>query len=142
MAINTQFTTAVHIVLLLNLEKDKPLSSSYIASSVNTNPVVIRRIEALLKQANILEIDQGGKGAKLIKDIRTLTLLDIYKAINESMDLFTLHKEPNPNCTIGKNVHESLVDTLNNAQNALENELKRVTLDEIYQTIIKKEEDK
>ena len=59
MSINSRFTVTVHILALLALEQ-KPLSSKYIAASVNTNPVVIRRILGLLSRAGLVTTRKEG----------------------------------------------------------------------------------
>ncbi|MBV9496028.1 MAG: Rrf2 family transcriptional regulator, partial [Acidobacteria bacterium] len=45
---SSRFATAVHILTLLAGENEEPLTSDYIAGSVNTNPVVIRRLLGIL----------------------------------------------------------------------------------------------
>ena len=57
--ISSRFTVAVHILALVKVEQSQPLTSSWIASSVNTNAVVIRRLVGKLKQANLIETQQG-----------------------------------------------------------------------------------
>ena len=59
MKISSRFTVAVHILALVKVEQSQPLTSSWIASSVNTNAVVIRRLVGKLKQANLIETQQG-----------------------------------------------------------------------------------
>ena len=51
MAANSQFAVAVHILTLLARKSDEHVKSSCIADSVNTNPVVIRRLMGQLGQA-------------------------------------------------------------------------------------------
>jgi DNA-binding IscR family transcriptional regulator len=44
MAANSQFSIAIHILTMLAKTSDERLKSDYLAKSVNTNPVVIRRL--------------------------------------------------------------------------------------------------
>jgi Iron-dependent Transcriptional regulator len=48
---SSRFSVAVHILTLLAHEQGRALTSEYIAGSVNTNPVVIRRMLGLLSKA-------------------------------------------------------------------------------------------
>ena len=59
MNVITRFTVALHILTLLALSPDQALTSEYIAGSVDTNPVVIRRLPGLLKGAGFVH-PQGG----------------------------------------------------------------------------------
>ena len=58
-----------------------------------------------------------------------ITLYDVYKAV-DSMDgdMFHFHENPNPACPVGRNIHAVLDAHLADAQAAMENELKKVTL--------------
>ncbi len=58
---NSRLSVAVHILALLALNKGQPLTSDYIARSVNTNPVVIRRLLGRLRRIGLVR-SQGGIG--------------------------------------------------------------------------------
>ena len=53
--ISSRFTVAVHILALIKIEKNYALTSNQIAESVNTNPVVIRRLMGKLKKVGFIE---------------------------------------------------------------------------------------
>ena len=72
---------AVHILSLVHIERNQTLTSAYIAGSVNTNSVVIRRLISKLKQAGFLETHQGSGGIQLLKPLTDITLLDVYRAV-------------------------------------------------------------
>ncbi len=136
MKITSRFTIAVHTILVIDiLGKDNKTTSDFIASSVNVNPVVIRRILQDLKKAEIVSVAAGSGGAKIIKDLNTVTLYDVYTAV-ECVDdeLFHFHENPNPDCPVGKNIHNVLDKHLADAQLALENSLKAVTLAELAES--------
>lgn len=138
MQISSRFTAAVHILTLLNTENEPYLTSESIAASVNTNPVVIRRIEGMLKKAGIVTIERGSKGTCLAKKASEITLLDVYRAVSavEQDQLFKLHDAPNPSCDIGANIHEAVLKTLESAQNAMESVLNGVTISQVTDTIL------
>ncbi len=139
MRINTRFPVAVHLLVLVAI-KGEDLTSEVIAKSVNTNPVVIRRINTLLKKANIITVKAGVGGTVLNRAPQEITLLDIYKAVRTSSNelIFDLHNNPNLQCPVGSNIHEALTEPFINAQEALENSLKNYTLADIADGIMAK----
>ncbi|OQC68483.1 MAG: putative HTH-type transcriptional regulator YwnA [Verrucomicrobia bacterium ADurb.Bin006] len=54
--INSRFTVAIHVLCLLAHSQGQALTSEYIAGSVNTNPVVIRRLLAALRRAGLVRL--------------------------------------------------------------------------------------
>ncbi|MFC3748678.1 Rrf2 family transcriptional regulator [Paenibacillus sp. GCM10012306] len=133
MNISTRFAVAIHILTLIDSNKDGKSTSEWIASSVNTNPVVIRRITGMLNKAGLVDVRPGVAGAKLARDPEQITLLEIYKAVNavEEGSLFAVHEHPNPDCPVGKNIAGAIVPVFARAQTAMESVLQGVTLAEI-----------
>jgi DNA-binding IscR family transcriptional regulator len=140
MKISSRFTVAVHILSLIYITKDNSCTSEWIAGSVNTNPVVIRRIIGMLKNAGLLDVHPGVGGAYILKDLAQITLLDIYNAVEvvEEDGLFQLHQEPNPNCPVGANIHSVLELVLSRAQDAMEQILADITIKDIIDSLINK----
>ncbi|MFO1445127.1 Rrf2 family transcriptional regulator [Bacillus sp. Bva_UNVM-123] len=127
---NSRFAVAIHILALASFQPGS--TSDFIAGSVNTNPVVIRRISSLLKKAGLLTSKAGVPGIIVTKDPSTITLLDIYKAVQGNVETtFAMHDNPNPNCAVGKNIQATLEKKFRRAQLAMENELASQTLDDI-----------
>ena len=130
MKITSRFTVAVHTLLVIyNFSQTTKVTSDFIAASVQVNPVVIRRTLLSLKAAGMVDVKAGSGGASIVKDLRDITLYDVYKAV-DSMDgdMFHFHENPNPACPVGRNIHAVLDAHLADAQAAMENELKKVTL--------------
>lgn len=86
MSISSRFAVGIHILVLIEMNKDGVSSSEFLAESVNTNPVVIRKIMGMLKKSGLVEVHPGKAGAKLAKDLSDITLLDVYKAVNVVQD--------------------------------------------------------
>ena len=98
---NSRFAIAVHVLTFLALAGDEPTTSEYIAGSVNTNPVVIRRILSALRQAGLVTAQPGiGGGSSLARPAAEITLADVYRA-TEERDLFALHPRSLP-CDAGR----------------------------------------
>lgn len=137
MKISSRFSVAVHILVLIEYGKDQLLTSEFIASSVNTNPVVIRRIMLNLKNEGLIEVKGGTGGAKLLKSPRNITLFDIYQAgnvVNEG-ELFNIHDNTNLDCPVGAKIQKLLEIFLIRAQKAMEDVLKNVTLQDLLEAI-------
>ncbi|MFJ7972988.1 Rrf2 family transcriptional regulator [Psychrobacillus sp. NPDC096389] len=140
MKISSRFTVAVHILSLVTLDRNVICTSEWIAESVNTNPVVIRRIMGMLKKAEFIDIKRGTGGITLQKPLSDITLLDVYHAVDvvDEGELFQMHENPNPNCPVGANIQGVLELILFRAQDAMEAVLKEVTMDELVQVLSQK----
>jgi len=132
MRINTRFAVAIHILTLIELNnlKDIPNTSENLALSVNTNPVVVRRIIAMLKKAKLVDVRAGVGGASLKRKPIDITWLDIFNAVKDNDDfiLFNKHENPNQGCYVGAYIHDVLDNPLYIAQKAMEDKLATFTL--------------
>ncbi|CEH30153.1 Rrf2 family transcriptional regulator [Aneurinibacillus migulanus] len=140
MKISSRFTIAVHILSLLFIEKNGHCTSEWIAGSVNTNPVVIRRIIGQLKKAGLVHVRPGAGGAYLLKKLEDITLLDVYQAVEvvEEGELFHFHEQPNPDCSVGANIQSVLELILRRAQTAMERVLAEITMRELVADLVKR----
>ena len=134
MQISSRFTIAVHVLICIETFKnDHKGTSDFLASSVNANPVVIRRLLQQLKKAGIVKVVRGSGGTDVEKPLNEITLLDIYNAVEcvEEGKLFHFHENPNPLCPVGKNIHAILDIRLEKIQKAMEKELESVTIQDV-----------
>jgi DNA-binding IscR family transcriptional regulator len=133
MQISSRLTMATHILACIDTFKNEyKLTSDFLAKSVNVNPVIIRKLLQQLKSANIIEVTRGTGGVKIVKPLEEITLYDLYVAVEsvENGELFHFHENPNQECPVGRNIHNVLDKRLNEAQEAMENQLKKETLEE------------
>ncbi|EFU38851.1 transcriptional regulator, BadM/Rrf2 family protein [Paenibacillus vortex V453] len=137
MNISSRFAVAIHILSVLEMNKAGISTSDYIAESVNTNPVVIRRIVGMLSKAGLVEVKPGVAGAKLAKHPAEITLLDIYHAVHvvQEDSLFSIHENSDTKCPVGKHIQTAIVPVFSAAQKAMENTLHEVSLEEIIRNI-------
>lgn len=142
MSISSRFSVGIHILTLLVINKEGINTSEVIASSVNTNPAMIRKITGMLKKAGLVDVQPGIAGAKPAKDISEITLLDVYRAVNAVQEdvLFSVHDKPNPDCPVGRNIQDSVEIMFSAAQRALEKELESRTIKEVVDDILSKEQ--
>ena len=134
MQISSRFTIAVHILICIEtFKEDYKITSDFLASSVNVNPVVIRRLLQQLKKAGIINVKRGSGGAYIEKPLDKITLLDVYNAVEclDNGNLFHFHENPNSRCPVGRNIHSVLDRRLDSIQQAMEREMSSVTLQDI-----------
>lgn len=132
MPASTRFAVAVHILTGLAIHENEPLPSEIIAKSASTNASVIRRILSMLNEVGFTtsQLGQGG-GALLARPADSISLLDIYKAV-ENVPLFTLHRtSPDEGCAVGRYIQPVLQEKIDAAVAALEAELSGVTVADI-----------
>ncbi|HCN48720.1 MAG TPA: Rrf2 family transcriptional regulator [Chryseobacterium sp.] len=105
---NTRFATAVHIMTLLAKSPQEWLTSEWIAGSINVNPVIVRKEISVLREAGLITSRQGKEGgSQLGRNADMITISEIYKAVKNTEVLGKKNQNPNPACSVGKeiNVH-------------------------------------
>lgn len=131
MSIPSRYSIAIHILSLLEREEGTSNSSQVLAESIGTNPVVVRSLMGKLRKAGLLESKQGIAGGKLSRSPEEIRLLEIYKAVETSAPLFSIHERPNPKCPVGKKIQGALNGIFLEAQAALEAKLSEFTLADV-----------
>lgn len=134
MQISSRFTIAIHVFACIDVfQDDYKLTSDFMAASVNVNPVVIRRILQQLKAAGLITVARGTGGASIARPLNEITFLDVYNAVEcvEDGELFHFHENPNPNCPVGRNIHQVLDEKLMRIQKAMETEMQKITIEEV-----------
>ncbi len=134
MQITSRFTVALHIFTCVEVFKDEyKVTSDFLAGSINTNPVIIRKILTQLKNAGLIEVARGTGGITVTKPLSEITFYDVYEAIEpvENGDLFRFHENPNPECPVGRNIHALLDQKLQVKRGAMEDEMKRYTIEDL-----------
>jgi Rrf2 family protein len=136
MATNSQFSIAVHILTMLAKSPDERVKSDYLAKSVNTNPVVIRRLLCGLQNADLVVSHVGASGGTtLTKKPKDIRLCDVYNAVAGG-EVFLLHpKTPNQDCPIGKNIEAVLCRLQKEIDKSIEEKLHQFTLRDVIEGI-------
>lgn len=140
MQISSRFTMAVHMFICIDtFEREHKVTSDFMAGSIGTNPVIIRKLLGQLKAAGLIDVQRGARGVTLLKPFKEISFLDIYKAVEctPGNELFHFHENPNQNCPIGANIHKVLDDKLLQVQKAMEKELASITLEEVKEEVQK-----
>jgi len=136
MSTNSRFAVAVHVLSLMAWSGEEPLKSEQVAESVNTNPVVIRRILKELAEAGLVVSQTGSLGgSRLTHDSAKTTLLDVYKAL-EYGGVFSLHRQPpSRDCPVGVNIETVLGDVLLEVDSAVERVLENITINDVVRRL-------
>lgn len=123
---------AVHVLAVLAYKDGDPVTSALLAGSVNTNPVIIRRLLLSLKQAKLIETRKGvGAGSRLSRSAQRINLAQIYRAVEGSESFTSPSRKPNTGCPVGNCMRETLATVFASAENALERDLERTTLADV-----------
>lgn len=133
MQISSRFTMAIHMFVCIDTFPEQKMTSDFMAASIGTNPVIVRKLLQQLKAAGLVEVSRGTGGVKVTRPFEEITFLDIYKAVECTPDenLFHFHEKPNPKCPVGKNIHNILDNRLVQVQKALEDRLAEMTLADV-----------
>ncbi|MDQ0780299.1 Rrf2 family transcriptional regulator [Chryseobacterium sp. W4I1] len=105
---NTRFATAIHIMTLLAKSPQEWLTSEWMAGSINVNAVIVRKELSVLREAGLIASRQGKEGgSQLAKNADQITISEIYRAVKNTEVLGKKNQNPNPACSVGKeiNVH-------------------------------------
>ncbi len=137
MQISSRFTMAIHMFACIDTFTDQKMTSDFMAASIGTNPVIVRKLLQQLKAAGLIEVSRGTGGVTVTKPLNEITFLDIYKAVECTPDeeLFHFHENPNQACPVGKNIHHVLDDKLAKVQESMERELAAITLADVKRDI-------
>ena len=140
MQISSRFTIAIHIFLCIDtFEKEHKITSDFLAGSVNVNPVIIRKLLLQLKAAGLINVQRGSGGASIARPLDKITFLDVYNAVEciEHGELFHFHENPSEECPVGRNIHHILDDKLRQIQEAMENEMQKITIADVIRDMQK-----
>jgi DNA-binding IscR family transcriptional regulator len=127
---------AVHVLAVLAYKQGDRVSSDFLAASVNTNPVIIRRLLRALQQARLVETRKGpGFGSRLSCSPGRINLADVYRAV-ECDDLFCLpRRKANHACPVGRSIASAMQTVFSSARLALEQELTKTDLMSFLKTV-------
>ena len=130
---SSRFVVAIHVLCILARNAGKgPVCSNTIACSVDTNPVVIRRLMSELEKAKLVLSTAGRAGGfSLSKTACDVSLADIYEAVEDSA-VFKAHKlDPHAECPVAAQMFEVLMPKLRDAERAMTASLRDTKLSQI-----------
>jgi Rrf2 family protein len=134
MSANTHFTIALHILTWMASASQRleVMTSDQIAESVNTNPVFIRRILGRLHKAHLVNVHRGtSAGWTLVRPAESISLLEVYQAVQQR-PLFELHHTlPNQDCPVGRGIQPAMEHFYRDAEAAMKQQLAQVSVAQV-----------
>lgn len=133
MASSCRFAFAVHVLAVLALKRATGgVCSELLAGSVNTNPVIIRRLLTRLRHAGLVTTQKGaGGGATLCRPPEKIVLDTVYRAVDPGSSFAHHPHLPNQRCPVGAGIEKVLDEVFSTAQTALENALAHRSLADV-----------
>jgi DNA-binding IscR family transcriptional regulator len=127
---------AVHVLALLAYAQGGRITSAAFAASVNTNPVIIRRLLLALQLAKLVQTGKGaGAGSRLSRSPRRINLAQVYRAVEGSESFARPSRKPNAACPVGACIRQTLERVFASAQIALERDLEKTTLADVIEAV-------
>jgi len=125
---NSRLSGVLHVLLHM-AERNEPVTSVSLARAMDTNPVVIRRIMAGLRDQGYVRSEKGhGGGWTIARDLASITLRDVYAGLGEP-ELFAMgNRTEAPGCLVEQAVNAALDDTFRDAEALLLERFGAVTL--------------
>lgn len=130
-----KFSDAIHLLAYLVINRNGDRSSKAIANSIEANPSAIRKLMADLRQAGLLVTQPGRPEPTLARQPKTITLLEIYRAIQMDHDLLHVDPATTPQCQVGKAIQPVLSTYYQEIQAAAFQRMRAITLADVVQQI-------
>jgi Rrf2 family protein len=136
MRTSCRFAMAVHVLAVLAYKEGDRVTSALLAGSVNTNPVIIRRLLLSLQKARLVETCKGaGAGSRLMRSPRRINMAEVYRSVEDADSFASLPRKPDADCPVGHCILEALGKVFDSAQGAMERDLARTTLADVIDAV-------
>jgi Rrf2 family protein len=134
--VNQQFTFAVHIMTALAFSPKEVIGSQTLAASVNTNPVVVRRLLLALRRARLIETFTGRHGgSRLRKQPNRISLVDIYDAVERCPVIPVNERRALKQCHVSCNMKSIMSGVAESTEQAVRRHLSRITLAQLVRKV-------
>lgn len=125
---DSRLSGMLHILLHM-AERDGPVTSEDLAKMLETNPVVVRRIMAGLREQGYVRSEKGhGGGWTLACDLSKVSLRDIYIALGHPALLAIGNRTESPGCLVEQAVNAALGKAFQDAEELLLARFGEITL--------------
>lgn len=131
MAHSTKLSDALHLLVFVETCQGSDLSSEAIARSLACNPASVRQLMGRLRKAGLISSVTGHAMPRLARDAASITMLDVYRAVEGDKPLLHLDTHTNPLCGVGVNVQVVIGERFADVQLAAESAMAAVTLADI-----------
>ena len=131
MQISIKCSVAVHCLIFIHEAKGiAKVTSSLLAESTGSNPVVIRNILSALKKAGLITVPRGTGGAELCADPSQITLYQIYSALEPDgvTSIIGIHPCDGRPCPVAQNIRKVLEPPYHKIEDAVKEAMEEITL--------------
>ena len=136
MRTSCRFAVAVQVLTILAYKEGEPVTSTLLAASVNTNPVVIRRLLRILQDAGFVTTRKGASlGSSLSQAPQRIDLAQIYRAVETDEPFKLPVKRANHACPMGNCIQKALTQVFTATETAMERELAKTNLAHILSLV-------
>lgn len=126
---NTRLSDLLQILVYLKVHNGEKITSQRLASSLNTNPSLVRSMLVQLRSAGLLESIKGKP--HLAKDLNKVTVYDVYEAIDPAKNLLQVDNNTSQVCSVGVAFPEVLEKHYQEVQRIAAEKMKEVTVQQL-----------
>jgi len=138
---DSRLSRMLHVLIHMD-QHESPVTSEVIARMLGTNPVVVRRMMAGLRDQGYLQSEKGhGGGWALACKLEDITLLDVYRALGEPSVFALGPTADHPSCLVEQAVNAAVDDALREAEALLLARFGNVTVADIARDFDKRFKD-
>ncbi|MGN0909161.1 MAG: Rrf2 family transcriptional regulator [Succinivibrio sp.] len=123
---------AVHIMLFMHERRGGRTTSAQIAQSIRTNPACVRLLMSRLREAGLISTARGSATPAMARPLGGITLLDVFRAVEDNQALLRLDTHTNPECGVGVNIQKALGQHYLKVQEAAERQMAAITLEDVW----------
>lgn len=130
---NSRLSASLHALMHM-AHQAEPMTSEALGLCLQTNPVVVRRTMAGLRENGLVQSGRGhGGGWTLARPVTEITLRDVYIALNEPVPL-QLEADA-PVCQLERAVSSALTHAYEEAEALFASSLANITLADLFKGI-------
>lgn len=134
MRLNTRCSIALHcLVFIAEYENKVKVTSELLAKSTGCNPAAIRSILNILQKSDIISIVRGVGGAYLNREPESLTVWEVYHALEpDGLEHFIgIHPNPTEACPVGRHITSVLKKPYTEIGDAVRKAMEKITLQQL-----------
>ncbi|MAZ82869.1 MAG: transcriptional regulator [Hoeflea sp.] len=122
---------------LLHMQaQGKPMTSAELALCMDTNPVVVRRTMAGLRDSGFVHSEKGhGGGWVIARPLAEISLLDIHESLGEPDVIGFSNKDEMSGCLIEQAVNRELDATMEEMRAVFNARMRTITLADIWESV-------
>jgi DNA-binding IscR family transcriptional regulator len=118
---------------MIALSDGKPITSEYIAGSINTNSALVRRLMSSLKKAGLITTQTRIGATGLAKPSEQISLSEVFRAVERETTLFAIHEDTNHDCPVGARIGKLLANVNDQVQTQIDLTLSSIHLSDILE---------